>query len=342
MMQEATFKKILFGILIATLFLAGILIIRPILVSILWGLILAYIFHPLYNFVLNKVKEKNISTLIVLLLIIFLLFVPIWFLLPTISKQIFDVYSSFQALDISELFQEILPGLAASPAFQTEVISLISSFVSKIISSLSTSFSGILLDLPLIALQIVVILFTFFFALRDGNKLKEYMKDISPFSKSFEKDLLKEFKNITNAVIFGQIVTGVVQGLLTGIGLFVAGVPHSLLLTAIAILAAIIPVVGAWLIWVPASIYLLMSGNAAAGIGLLLYGALLISWVDNILRIWIVSRKSSLSSVIVLIWMIGGLIVFGIIGLIIGPLVLSYLIILLNQYKNKKFADLFS
>ena len=340
MISETTFKKVIIGALIIILLISAFIIVRPIIISIIWGLIMAYIFYPIYTFLFKRVKEENITALLIVFLVIFILFLPLWFFLPIISKQIFEVYSYFQTLNFGTLINNLIPG-TTSPALQTEIVTLINGFISKVISALVSTFSGILINLPNIILQAVVALFTFFFALRDGVKLKEYIKDIAPFSKSLEKSISKEFKNMTKAVIFGFIVTGVVQGLFTGLGLFVFGVPQASLLTVVAIFTSIIPVLGAWIVWVPAAIYLLTTGHIVAGISLIIYGAVFISWLDNILRIWIVSRKTQLSSAIILIGMIGGLFVFGIIGLIIGPLVLSYLIILLDAYKEKKFSEIF-
>ncbi len=342
MLNENVFKKILVGVFILILLIIAIVILKPILVSIAWALVLAYIFSPVYNFLLKRIKEKNITALLVVLLVIFILFLPLWFLFPIVTKQIFDVYSYFQTLDTVTILQKILPWFFSSASLQTEAASLINSFVSTLVSTVLSSFSDALLNLVNTALQLVVVIFTFFFALRDGNKLKEYVRDISPLNKTLEKSLSSEFKNITKAVIFGFIVTGVVQGLFTGLGLLIFGVPHSLLLTLLAILVSIIPILGAWLIWIPATIYLLATGHTGAAIGLAIYGAIFISWIDNILRIWLISARTKLSSAIVLIGMIGGLIVFGIIGLFIGPLILSYLIIIIDAYKEKKFSDIFS
>jgi predicted PurR-regulated permease PerM len=178
--------------------------------------------------------------------------------------------------------------------------------------------------------------------MRDAEIFTKYVQSLSPFSKSVEKDFIQKFKEITGSVIYGYVVVGILQGILTGIGLYVAGVPQALILTILAIFAAMIPIAGAWLVWVPAAIYMILSGNTFAGIGLILYGSLFISWIDNIVRPYLVARKTKISTAVVLIGMIGGLIVFGIIGLILGPLILSYLLLILDAYRNKRFPDLFS
>lgn len=337
MINEKTFKKLIVAAILLMLVVISLMTIWPIFISILTGLILGYIFYPAYKLVLKVVKEKNISSLVIVLLILFLLFIPLWFLFPVVVKQLVDAYSYSQQVDLSTLVGNLLPSTVSKDSTV-----MINTFISKTVNSLFAKVSDSLLNIPELLLQAAVILFVFFFAMRDGEKLKEYAKGISPFSHSVEENLSKQFKDITNSVIYGHIIVGVIQGVLTGIGLFIFGVPGALLLTVIAILAAVIPIIGAWLVWIPAAIFLFTIGHTGAGIGLFLYGAILVSWVDNILRPYIVSRRSNVSSAVVLIGMIGGLIVFGVIGLVIGPLVLAYLIVLLDAYKNKKLVEFFS
>ena len=329
-------KKVVVVISVALLLIFSAVIIWPIALSIITGLILAYMFYPIYKFILKIVREKNISALIIVLLIIFILFIPAWFLFPILSKQIFDTYIYTQNIDFSNILKTILP-----EAISKDTTTIITNFISNVVNSIFSKFSQTILDIPNLLLQATVILFIFFFAMRDADKLEEYARSISPFSHEIERDISKQFKDITNSVVYGFVVIGVVQGLTTGIGLFIFGAPQPLILTILAVLTAIIPVLGAWIIWIPAAIYLLTQGHTGAGIGLILYGAIFVSWIDNVIRPYMVSRKSNISSAIVLIGMIGGLFVFGIMGLILGPLILSYLIILLDAYKDKKLGKFF-
>lgn len=336
MVQENSKKFVVFG-LIAILLVLSFWVVWPVLLSVISGLILAYIFYPVYKIVLRIVKEKNVSALIIVLLFLFIIFLPVWFLFPIVAKQIFEAYSYSQKVDLIGSLRNILP-----QELSKDMLSLLGNFASNSANLVFSKLSNILVDLTNILLQFVVVIFIFFFGMRDAEKLKEHVKGISPFSPEVEKNISTQFKGITNSVIYGHIAVGILQGILTGIGLFIVGIPNALLFTVLAILAAVIPVIGAWLIWIPASIYLLSSGHSTAGIFLFLYGAIFISWIDNILRPYIISRKSNVSSAVVFVGMIGGLIVFGIIGLILGPLILAYLIVLFDAYKNKNLSEFFS
>ena len=140
-------------------------------------------------------------------------------------------------------------------------------------------------------------------------------------------------------MIVGQIVVGILQGIISGIGYFVFGVPNALLLTVITTLVGVIPVIGPWLVWIPVDIYLFASGQSGAGLGLLIYGSILINWIDTLIRPLIVSKKTKINPGVIITGMIGGLLVFGVLGLIIGPLVLSYVLLLMELYRKKSLGS---
>lgn len=339
MIDENIFKKVSIFVALGILAALAFYIIWPLASSIVAGLILAYIFYPVHKRVLNVIREKNTSALILILLVLFLIFIPAWFILPFLIRQSFDIYLFLQKIDFTTIISSAFPSLTdLSAAVSLSLNKLITTITSSVVSS----GSGIIFNLPQLALKIVVVFFVFFFGLRDGQLFLNYAQSLSPFSKSAEEEFSKKFKDITNSVVYGFFIVGIIQGLMTGAGLFVFGVPKALLFTLFAIIAAIIPFVGAWLIWIPASIYLIVTGHVWQGVCLFLYGALVISWIDNILRGYIVSKKARISSAVVVVGMIGGLLVFGFLGLLIGPLILAYLLLILDAYRNKKFPNLFS
>ena len=326
--------------LILILVVLSFMVIKPIILSIIAGLILAYAFFPLYKRTYRILKERNTSALAVCFMIFLVVFIPIWFIIPMIIQQTFDMFTAIQSIDILALVSKIFP--AASEQFQKDFASMIINFIGDITSATIDYMITFLLDIPTALLHAAVLIFVFFFALRDHDKLKEFVGGVSPFKKEKEKILIKKFREITSSVVFGYIIVGVIQGIATGLGLLFFGVPHALLLTLLAVFASILPIAGPWFIWIPAAIYLFTSGSSGAAIGFILYSALFVSSIDNILRPYIVARKTGTSSVIVLIGMIGGLFLFGILGIILGPLILSYLILFLKAYKDKTLSDMFS
>jgi predicted PurR-regulated permease PerM len=164
---------------------------------------------------------------------------------------------------------------------------------------------------------------------------------LSPFSAKTEKIFIERFSNITKAVIYGMFIVGIIQGIVTGIGLYIFKAPQPLLLTMFATLFGIIPIVGPGLVWIPVSIGMIISGKVANGIGLALYGFLIINWIDPLIRPYFVKKRAGMPHIIALVGMLGGGYLFGIIGFVLGPLILGYLSLFLDFYRTKTLHELF-
>ena len=167
-----------------------------------------------------------------------------------------------------------------------------------------------------------------------------YVKSLLPFSKEVEKKIFEYSKGITSSVLYGQVIIGILQGITAGLGFFIFGVPNALFLTSLSMMAGIFPIIGTTIIWLPVAIYMFMGGNTVAAVGVVLFG-LISSVVDNFLRPMIVAKRTKIHSSILLISMIGGLFLFGIIGFILGPLIISYLLIMLEIYRNRRTPEIF-
>lgn len=334
-MEEIYLKKIMTLVILAILAVLAFFLLKPILLSIVVGFILAYIFTPIYRKFFKWTKSKNFSASLICAFLILVIIIPFWFLIPIVLKQSIRIYFASQQIDFITPLQELFPSLFSSPEFSSEIGGIIQSFVTKMTSSLMNSLSNILVNFPTLFLQLLVVLFTFFFVLRDGDEILEYVKSLLPFSKDVQKKLLNYTKGITGSVIYGQIIIGMIQGLLTAVGFFIFGVPNAMLLSLLAIIVGVLPIIGTVLVWFPVAVYLFMAGNNVAAIGVAIFG-LLSNTIDNFIRPVIVSRATKMHSGIVLIGMISGLFFFGVLGLILGPLILAYLIIILELYRNKK------
>lgn len=342
MVDPKIIKHIAIWIFIAIILVLSVLIIKPIFLSILLGFILAYAFYPVYAWVYKRTKRKNLSAILISILALLIIFIPLWFTASTLIKQIFDVYSTIQSLDLTSMIETVLPFFFANPDTAYNFNIALNNFVSNTASILMTKISEFIVDIPAILLQLFVTMFVFYYALRDGEIFKKYIRALFPFSAETKNKFFKRSTDITYSVIYGNIIVGLIQGIATGIGLFIAGVENALLLTIIAIFLSIIPIVGSWLIWVPAALFLFVLGNTGAAIFLLIYGFFFVSIIDNIIRPYLVSKKTKVPNSITLIGMIGGLLVFGILGLLVGPLVLAYLLIILELYKDNKIFDIFT
>lgn len=314
-------------------------LVKPILLSIIGGLVLAYVFFPVYKFLSKRTNSKNLSASITSVLAILVIIIPLYFIIPIMIRQIFALFEAAQTIDIQIFLQSIFP--TAAESFIIQATLAIKNAINGISSTVINTLVSFLIEIPKIMFNLAIVAFVFFFTLRDFEKLAEFASILSPLNKVEEKKLVQQFKDITNSIVYGQVIVGFIQGIIAGIGFFVFGIPGALVLTILAVALSVIPLLGSFLVWIPAAIYLYTQGDIVATIFFLVYNIILVSNIDNVLKIYLVSKKANLSPVIVLIGMVGGLLIFGILGLLIGPLILAYFITFLNAYKENTLSSLF-
>jgi len=337
--EEKDFKNISIGLMILGLTVLAFFLIKPIISAILGGLVLAYMFTPIYKRLKRAVGNPSASAFIVSFLVLIIIFLPLWFLIPKIIEQLFNVLSASQTINFQSAIKSIFPN--AQQEFISQVSLATNNFVNNAGSTVINLMGELFFNLPTISLQLLATAFVFFFALRDSDKLKEFVEGLSPFSKSKEGFFVRQFKDVTDSVVYGIIIVGLVQGLIAGFGLFIFGVPNAIILTILAIFFSIIPFIGPSIIWIPVNVYLFSTHSTSIGVAYLLYNIIIVSTIDNVLRSYIISRKTNISTAVATIGIIGGALLFGMIGLIIGPLVLAYLITFLKAYKEKRIYSLF-
>ena len=339
-MEEEYLKKIMVALIVGVLIILSFFLLKPILLSIILGILLAFILFPIYNWLEKRVNSKNVSASIICIAFALVLLMPIWFLTPVAINQSVKFYQTAQKTDFITPFKQIFPAIFASDEFSAEFGSTIHSFVTKIANILVNMLGDLILNFPKLFFQSTVVFFTLFFVLRDKEQLVVYLKSLSPFSKEIEKKLFDYSTRITASVLYGQVVVGIIQGIIAGIGFAIFGIPNFLLLTIFAIITGIFPIIGTAIIWVPVAVYSFLYGNTFATFGVVFFGVISSS-IDNFLKPFIISKRTDIHSSILIIGMVGGFFLFGVLGFILGPLILSYLLILLETYRNKKVPGIF-
>ena len=155
-----------------------------------------------------------------------------------------------------------------------------------------------------------------------------------PLDPTLKESLFYEIRSVTQAVLYGQVMTAVIQGTLGGLGLLVFGVSNWLFWGAIMIITGFLPVLGTPIIWVPAAVGQMLDGHTGQGIGLLIYGSTVVMNIDNFLRPRLVSGRSKVHPLLILIGVLGGLKIFGFIGMLVGPLILALLVAFIKFYEQ--------
>lgn len=335
MTDDAYFKKVMTSALLLVLLVLAFLLVKPILMSIISGILLAFVFSPIYDWLYKKIKSRNLSASIISAVLIVIIIIPFWFFTPIILDQSFKIYQAVQTFDFVTPIKTLFPGLFASEGLSNEIGTTLHSFTNKIASYIVNAFGEIILNLPTLTLQFLVMAFTFFYVLKDKDELLIYIKSLLPFSKEVENKLFEYSKGITFSVIYGHVIIGLLQGIIVGIGFYLFNVPNALFLTLVAVILGVLPIIGTTIVWLPVAIYILVSQGTLPGIGIAVFG-LLSNFAEEFLRPIIIARKTQINSALILIGMIGGIFLFGILGVILGPLIVGYLLILLEVYRNKK------
>ena len=332
-------RKIFVTGMLLLLLLFSFLVIKTIALSIVGGMILAYIFIPVYRRIQRVVRHRNLAAILMCLTVLIIIVVPLWIFAPIIVEQVFKLFTLTQSIDFTQVVKTLFP--TSQPEFQQKVATTLIQFVGNLTSGIITYLISFIQNLPTVLLNLAVVIFVFFFSLRDHEEFGDFVSGISPFKKEKESVLINRFKGITSAIIYGYIIVGIIQGLALGLGLLVFGIPNALTITILSVFASMLPMVGPWLVYLPIVVLLIVGGNVGVAIGFGIYCVFFVSTIDNILRPYIVARKTGTSSVIVLIGMIGGLFVFNLLRIILGPLILSYLILFLRAYKDGTISDMF-
>jgi len=200
----------------------------------------------------------------------------------------------------------------------------------------------IVVRVPNTIIGVVLALFISFFLFKDGKKLMNNVVEILPLDKKHSKNLIEKFGLVTYSVVYAHIIVAIAQGALGAIGFYIFGVESALFWGVVMAIFALIPLIGPAIIWVPAALFLLVNGilinsygDIGMAIGLFLYGIFIISTSDNILRIKLIGGRGDVHPLTVLIGIIGGLSLFGLVGIFIGPIALSLLITFFKDFSGE-------
>lgn len=211
-----------------------------------------------------------------------------------------------------------------------------SSYVSQGVGVVTKNIGAIFSSFFNIILLLSVFLIAFYYLLKDGDKFSKYIIELSPLDDKDDRFIIKRLKSAVHATVRGNLIIGLIQGVLTGVGFLIFGVPNPVLWGGISVITSLIPGIGTALVIAPAVAYLFISGNSIGGIGLAIWGLTAIGLIDNILGPKLLGQGMKLHPLAVFISVIGGIAFFGPLGFILGPLALSICLALVDIYFSLK------
>ena len=329
-------------------------ITKPFLPALITGALIAYLSYPLYEKSLKYIKNRNFSSFIIAIFIVLLFSVPLVIVLGLISEEAYAAYTTLNQHNLGTNFLNVVCKDESWLSCRT-VKSLIGFLpekdldyylqvtIEKIISFIINNVSGFLASVPSILLNFFVMIFVVYYLLKDGELITKRIKNILPLKESHKQHVLDKFHDVTYAVFYGNISVAILQGILGVIGFLILGVPSPILWGVVMMLFALMPYFGTAIVWLPAALNLIFIGylqndnsSAIRGVILIFYGIFVISSIDNILKPKIIGAKANVHPILVLLGVLGGLNLFGFIGIILGPVMLALLMTFVDIYEDEK------
>ncbi|MBI2657475.1 AI-2E family transporter [Candidatus Woesearchaeota archaeon] len=352
--KSRLYPKIFFSILVFATLLLAFYIARPFLPALLTGAIIAYLSYPLYEKTLKRIKNRSIASLIVTILIILIFTLPLILVIGLVSKEAYATYNSINQHNLGTNFIRIVckdeswlscRTLKSFTGFlpKEDLDYYLQSSIEKITGFIINNVSNLAASIPSILLNFFVMVFVIYYLLIDGPSIARRIKNMLPLKEPHKQHVMDKFHDVTIAVFYGNISMAVLQGILGGIGFWLLGVPSPILWGFVMIIFALVPYFGAAVVWLPASLNLIFMGylqndSSATTRGIILgvYGLLIISSIDNLLKPRLIGRNGRVHPILVLIGVLGGLSLFGFIGLILGPVLLALLMTFVDIYEEEK------
>lgn len=320
------FFSVMFGII----GILALIIMQPFLSYIVLAGILTYTLFPIYHFFHRRTRRPELSSALSILIALILMVLPSVFLINELVQQVSGAYSSFQGENIQRI-GDYLSGLTGN---QVDFQQMVDSGIAELRGSIVGLAPNILGSAGNLLLGLFIMFFVMFYGFREGESFLQRIKQLLPLDPVLKESLFFELRTVTQAVLYGQVMTAVIQGTLGAIGLLVFGVSNWIFWGSIMIIMAFLPVLGTPIIWVPAAVGLILDGSTARGVGLLIFGATIVMNIDNFLRPHLVSGRTKVHPVLILIGVLGGLKIFGFIGMLVGPLVLALLVAFIKFYEQ--------
>jgi predicted PurR-regulated permease PerM len=326
-------------------------VVEPFVVSVLMAAIFAGMTHPLYLWLVKKTRGREMASAVLTVLAIFLLLIgPAIFFVGMLANEALNVSESVGpwiqeqaenpgAIELRfgnwarnlPMVGDLIPEREVILGKLGEIAGLIGGFlVSGLASATRGTFNFIL--------QLCIMLYANYFFLRSGKEALARIMYMVPLESEQEDRLVSRFVSVTRATLKGTLVIGILQGTLAGLAFAVVGIEGAIFWGTIMAVLSIIPAVGAAIVWIPAVIYLFATGHVLAGVGLLIWCGIVVGSSDNILRPILVGKDTKMPDLLVLLSTLGGIAVYGALGVILGPIIAALFLTVWELY-GETFKD---
>jgi predicted PurR-regulated permease PerM len=346
-MKKEWLFNLLFIALVILAFYLFYRILSPFLSTLAWAAILTIIFYPLFKIVNRLFRDRRAwAALAMTIAITIAIIIPSGFLLNLVAKELLDIYQYSEQAIKEGRHITFFQGLKQIGVVQrlTEVLdryfdlsrinlqTLLLDNLQKLNMYVASQAPKFIKGLSAFILKFFLMTVTLFFFFKDGEEVLQKIKALIPLSAKERDNILKKMVEMIQATIYGGIVVALVQGGMGTLGFLIVGLPAALFWGTVMALLSFMHIVGPFMVWVPAVVYLLFQGAYAKAVILGIWGATLVSLSDNFLRPLIISGRTQIHPLLIFFSILGGLHVFGLVGFIAGPLVVTICLAIIDIY----------
>jgi predicted PurR-regulated permease PerM len=328
-MTKDRFRKAFLLLLVISVSAVFLVMLRSFLVTILMAAIFSGLLYPSYEELVIRLRSRPLAAIVTVLCTLVLVIGPLLLVLGLVVNQAVRVTEDVRPVverlitDQTYLPQQLerIPGFEWIAPYRNQVLERLGDLVNAAGRFLAQSLSDATSGTVTFIAQFLLFLYTLFFLLLDGPAIREAILRQVPLLPDEKEQMIDRFVSVTRASLKGTIVIGIIQGSLSGVAFAVAGIPNALFWTVLMIVLSILPVVGGALVWVPASIILALTGELLTAVLLAAFCGFVVGSVDNLLRPRLVGRDTKMHDLVILFSILGGILTFGPIGFIIGPII---------------------
>lgn len=332
-MQDHAVRRYFYGGLLLVGAILTALILWPFAKVIILSLALSAVLYPVHRFLKRKLGVSWVAALLTIILFIIVLCIPLF----TVGTLVFQQTQSIQMWvvehggfdNITSLFNQSISRMV--PGGVINLNESITAVVGNLSAQVGSAFSATLATL----FSFTLVILSMFYFLKDGLRWKETLLRLSPLSDASDHAIIEKMRLAVNGIVKGYLLIAIIQGVLMGVGLWIFGVPNAALWGVLSGIASLIPTIGTALVAIPAILYLIIAGDSAQAIGFAIWAAAIVGTVDNVLNPFLVGRKIDIHPLLVLFSILGALALMGPIGILIGPLAISFMYALVSVYKTE-------
>jgi predicted PurR-regulated permease PerM len=337
--QLLTRERILVIVLVAASVLVGWLcwlLVQPFVPALTWAVVLAVIAHPLHEWLLARMPRwRNTAATLALVCVTVVIAVPAAMLAREVVSEAIASVDAIQRLADGERWKHALDQFPRLAPLRDWILERVDFNDVSGKSDVANNVRTAIANASEFAITLLVTFFLLFFFLRDKDYILDTLQSLLPLAHVESAQVMHKVRDMISAVVYGTLVVALVQGTLGGLMFWWLGLPAPLLWGAVMALVAVLPILGAAIVWIPAAAYLLIEGHWEKAIALALWGSVVIGLIDNLLYPLLMKNRLAMHTVPVFIAAMGGIFAFGATGIVLGPLILAVAIALLDVWRRR-------